>query len=66
VLEAGLADGYFPAARPEIDVLTIGAMVFEAVAWTRAGTVNLTRRQATEHVLRFSLPALGGHWPNPS
>jgi AcrR family transcriptional regulator len=60
VLAAGLADGHFPAARPEVDVLTIGAMVFEAVAWARIGTLNLTRRQATEQVLRFSLPALRG------
>jgi AcrR family transcriptional regulator len=60
VLVTGLADGYFPAARPDVDVLTIGAMVWEAIAWARTGTVTLSRRQAVEQVLRFSLPALQG------
>jgi hypothetical protein len=65
VLVAGLADGSFPLARPDVDVLTIGAMVFEALAWARTGTVALSRRQAVEHVLRFSLPALQGP-PSPA
>jgi AcrR family transcriptional regulator len=60
VLVAGLADGYFPAARPDVDVLTIGAMVWEAVAWARTGTVTLSRRQAVDQILRFTLPALRG------
>lgn len=59
VLAEGLATGDFPAARPDLDVLTILAMVFEAVAWARTGAVVLTRRQAVEHLLRFALPALG-------
>jgi AcrR family transcriptional regulator len=60
VLIEGQATGAFPAARPDLDVLTILAMVFEAVAWARLGTVTLTRRQAVDHLLRFALPALEG------
>jgi AcrR family transcriptional regulator len=60
VLQAGLESGDFPAARPDVDVLTIGAMVFEVVARARSGPCSLTRRQAVEHLLRFSLPALCG------
>jgi AcrR family transcriptional regulator len=58
LLEAGLASGDFPGARPEIDVLTIAAMALEAVAWQRTGVVMMSRQQAVEQVMRFSLPAL--------
>jgi AcrR family transcriptional regulator len=60
VLVAGLEEGHFPAARPDLDVLTIGAMVWEALAWVRTGTVTLSRRDAVQQILRFSLPALRG------
>lgn len=63
VLVEGLATGAFPAARPDLDVLTILAMVLEAIAWARTGTVSLTRRQAVDHLLRFALPALEGSAP---
>jgi AcrR family transcriptional regulator len=63
VLVAGLADGYFPAARPDVDVLTINAMVWAAMAWARTGTVTLSRRQAVEQILRFTVPALRGTGP---
>jgi AcrR family transcriptional regulator len=58
VLVEGLASGEFGAAQPELDVLTILAMVFKAIAWARTGAVTLTRRQAVNHLLRFALPAL--------
>ncbi len=60
VLDRGLAEGQFPAARPDIDVLTIGAMVWEAVAWARTDSVVLSRPQAVDQILRFTLPALRG------
>ncbi len=59
VLEEGLRSGAFPAARPELDVRTIRAATWEAVNWARSRPVRLTRREALDHVLRFSLPALG-------
>jgi len=60
VIVAGLANGDFPAAQPDRDVLTIGAMAFDVVAWARTGRMTLTRRQAVDHLLRFALPALEG------
>jgi AcrR family transcriptional regulator len=59
VLEDGLALGSFPDAEPELDVHTINAITWEAINWARTGTIKLSRREASEHVLRFSRAALG-------
>jgi AcrR family transcriptional regulator len=59
VLEAGRAAGAFPGARPDLDSFTIRAITMEAVSWARSGTVKLSRREASEHILRFSRAALG-------
>jgi AcrR family transcriptional regulator len=59
VLEDGLAAGLFPDARPELDVRSIRAMTMEAVTWANTGIVRLSRREAADHVLRFSCAALG-------
>lgn len=59
VLESGLAQGLFPLADPEHDIRTIRAIVFEAISWARTGVVKLSRREALEYILRFSLAALG-------
>jgi AcrR family transcriptional regulator len=59
VLESGLAQGLFPLARPELDIRTIRAIAFEAISWARTGVVKLSRREALEHILRFSRAALG-------
>lgn len=60
VLEQGRATGDFPAASPDRDVHTIRAITWETIDWVRAGTFRLTRREALDHVLRFSLAALRG------
>jgi AcrR family transcriptional regulator len=59
VLEEGLTNGAFPYAHPELDVHTIRAVTWEAISWARTGAFRLTRREAADHVLRFSLRALG-------
>lgn len=59
VLEDGLAQGSFPNARPELDSRTIRAIAWETVAWARTRTLKLSRREAADHVLRFSRAALG-------
>jgi AcrR family transcriptional regulator len=59
LLEEGLDLGVFPKSRPELDVPTIRALTWEAISWARNGVVKLSRREATDHVLRFSLAALG-------
>jgi hypothetical protein len=59
VLEEGLAGGWFPDSRPDVDVRTIRAITGEVIQWTRTGVAKLSRREATAHVLRFSRPALG-------
>jgi hypothetical protein len=59
VLESGLAAGVFPDARPALDVRTIRAITMEAINWATTGVVRLSRREAADHVLRFSLAALG-------
>jgi AcrR family transcriptional regulator len=58
-LTDGLAVGVFPLAHPELDVPTVKAITWEAIAWARNGVVKLTRREATDHVLRFTLNAFG-------
>lgn len=59
VLETGLATGWFPTARPELDIRTIRAITGEAISWAVSGAVRLSRREATDHILRFSRAALG-------
>jgi AcrR family transcriptional regulator len=59
LLQDGLAEGSFPHARPELDCRTIRAITWEAVAWARNRTLKLSRREAADHVLRFSRAALG-------
>jgi AcrR family transcriptional regulator len=59
VLESGLAQGLFPLAKPELDIRTIRAMAFEVISWAGTGVVKLSRREALDHILRFSLAALG-------
>jgi AcrR family transcriptional regulator len=59
VLEDGLAVGLFPDARPELDVHSIRAITMEAVNWANTGTLRLSRREAADHILRFSRAALG-------
>jgi AcrR family transcriptional regulator len=58
-IDDGLARGIFPLADPGLDVRTVRAITWEAIAWARTGVVRLSRREATDHVLRFSLSALG-------
>ena len=65
VLEGGLAQGWFPAARPDLDIRTIRAITAEAISWSRSGAVRLSRREAADHILRFSRAALGAA-PNPA
>jgi AcrR family transcriptional regulator len=59
VLEQGAATGRFHEVRPDLDIRTIRAITMEAVNWARTGEVKLTRREAADHVLRFSRAALG-------
>jgi AcrR family transcriptional regulator len=59
VLEDGLAQGVFPDARPGLDSRTIRAITWEAVSWARTGALRLSRREAADHVLRFSRAAIG-------
>jgi hypothetical protein len=59
VLEQGRAAGCFPLAQPELDTRTIRAVTGEAISWASSGFVKLSRREASEYVLRFSRSALG-------
>jgi len=59
VLETGSAAGCFRDVRPDVDIRTIRAITMEAVNWARTGEVKLSRRDAADHVLRFSRAALG-------
>jgi AcrR family transcriptional regulator len=59
VLEDGLVRGWFPHADPELDSRTIRAITWEAVSWARTGVLKISRREAADHVLRFSRAALG-------
>jgi AcrR family transcriptional regulator len=59
VLEEGLATGVFPDAEPELDAGTIRAITMDTVFRVRAGSVKLSRREAADHVVRFSRAALG-------
>jgi hypothetical protein len=58
VLEEGSATGWFATARPDLDIRTIRAITLEAVNWVRTGEVKLSRREAADHILRFSRAAL--------
>jgi AcrR family transcriptional regulator len=66
VLREGRAAGVFPDADPDLDVRTILAITNEAVFWARTGAVKLSRKEAADHVLRFSRAALGRGPGNPS
>jgi AcrR family transcriptional regulator len=59
VLEKGVASGWFSHVQPELDIRTIRAITWEAITWARTGEVKLSRREAADHVLRFSRAALG-------
>ncbi|HEY3810977.1 MAG TPA: TetR/AcrR family transcriptional regulator, partial [Acidimicrobiales bacterium] len=59
VLEEGVATGWFTHVEPELDTRTIQAITWAAVTWARTGEIKLSRREAAEHVLRFSRAALG-------
>jgi hypothetical protein len=59
VLEEGLATDSFSTTRPELDIRTIRAITLEAISWVRAGKIKLSRREAADHILRFSRAALG-------
>jgi AcrR family transcriptional regulator len=63
VLVEGQAGGWFSDAHPELDTRTIRAITAEATNWARTGVVRLTRREAAEHILRFSRAALGARAP---
>ena len=58
VLEQGSATGWFKSARPDLDIRTIRAITTEATNWARTGDVKLSRRDAADHILRFSRAAL--------
>jgi AcrR family transcriptional regulator len=59
VLEQGSAKGWFTTTRPDLDIRTIRAITSEAISWVRSGEVKLSRREAADHILRFSRAALG-------
>jgi AcrR family transcriptional regulator len=59
VLEQGLATGWFTHVQPDLDIRTIRAITGEALNWARTGEVKLSRREAADHILRFSRAALG-------
>jgi AcrR family transcriptional regulator len=58
VLEQGAATGWFTTTRPDLDARTIRALTVEAINWARTGDVKLSRREAADHILRFSQAAL--------
>jgi AcrR family transcriptional regulator len=58
VLEEGVATGWFTSTRPDLDIRTIRAITWEAIDWARTGEVKLSRREAADHILRFSRAAL--------
>jgi AcrR family transcriptional regulator len=58
VVDEGRATGWFTTSRPDLDIRTIRAITLEATNWVRTGEVKLTRREAMDHVLRFSRAAL--------
>jgi AcrR family transcriptional regulator len=59
VVEKGVAAGCFTTTRPDLDIRTIRAITAEAINWARTGEFKLSRREAADHVLRFSRAALG-------
>jgi hypothetical protein len=54
-----VATAWFSHAQPELDTRTIQAITWAAVSWARTGEIKLSRREAADHVLRFSRAALG-------
>jgi hypothetical protein len=59
VLYAGTADRSFPLTDPEPDALTIHDMTWAAMDGFLDGSTRLPFEAAVDHILRFSLPALG-------
>ena len=64
VLEEGLRSGWFPDAQVGLDVHTIRAIAMEVIGWAGTEGIRLTRRKAADHILRFSLAALGASTPD--
>ncbi len=59
VLAAGKRDGSFPTTVPRRDAVSIYALTREVWRWVLDGRFRMSRRAALDHVLRFTLPALG-------
>jgi AcrR family transcriptional regulator len=59
VLQAGVRSGDFPAAEPDTDARTIFALVWRFAMAGMAGVPPIPREEASRHVQRFVLPALG-------
>ena len=59
VLEAGRASGAFPECVPADDAPTIHAIAWRLVSEALSGAPTMDEESARDHVLRFSLPAVG-------
>jgi AcrR family transcriptional regulator len=57
-LRAGRRDGSFPSTEPTRDAYLVNALANEVISW-RWSTRRPSRKQATEDLLRFCLPAMG-------
>lgn len=66
VLEAGLSEGYFPNAVVKTDVRLIMAATMEAATWSQSGGMKMSRKEAADHVLRFTRAALGARPDGPA
>ncbi|HVM66871.1 MAG TPA: TetR/AcrR family transcriptional regulator [Acidimicrobiales bacterium] len=60
VLERGRQDGTFPCTDPQLDALTIHAVVWRLIERRLGGDTSLDPASAAAYVLRFCLPALTG------
>lgn len=59
VLDAGRREGAFPSTDPKADAASIAALAFDAAGLNAGIQRRLTRAQARDWVLSFSLRALG-------
>lgn len=59
VLEAGAADGTFPAAAPADDAVTLYDLLWSVASPDGRRTRSWDRSAAVDYFLRFCLPALG-------